>query len=302
MTLYQNGASVGSGAGSNGASTAPFAIGYWPAYSIPFEGLIGEVYLYSSALSSANRTSIDTSESRYFASTGFATPYSGASVVQFGPGEDCSAGHVLDFEHTQPFTAFAAIQMYNMPNTESVIIDNDDPGNNYAGYQLVVNGPSLFSSYGGRLLLRLMNNVFSTHIDVVGSTNVADGKKHFVAVSYDGSGLAAGVKLYVDGVQETMTTLSDTLSGTMVSSGQTFLVGDQYGNYTMHGSIGHVQIDTVARSPSYIASYSTPSSLPPIDAKTAISLSFTEGSGTTAADASGNNHNCTLSSANMWVP
>ena len=70
----------------------------------------------------------------------------------------------------------------------------------------------------------------------------------------------------------------------------------------MRGTLVHFQIGNVLRSPSYIASYSTPSNLPQIDANTTISLPLTDGSGATAADTSGHGLNGTLSTANMWVP
>ncbi len=52
-----------------------------------------------------------------------------------------------------------------------------------------------------------------------GSTNIKDGKWHFVSFTYDGSNAVTGIQLYVDGTLETMTTFLNTDPGTLVDSG-----------------------------------------------------------------------------------
>ena len=63
---------------------------------------------------------------------------------------------------------------------------------------------------------------------------MADGQWHDVAVSYDGSGSASGVKIFEDGVQDTATNvLADSLSGSIVSPTQgPLIIGSQTGRLT----------------------------------------------------------------------
>ena len=298
VNVYVNGTSAATATGaSNTAPTVGLMLGGYNG-NATFSGMFAEVFVYSSALSGASLASIDANEGATWGDLGFETPYSGASSVQFGVNQVVSLGNVLDYERTQPWTVFAAIQLYNNPNSVGQVIFSNVPasGPPYPGYELWIDT-------SGHLRVRLINNQPSNYLDVSGTTNVVDGKKHFVSASYDGSSTAAGVKMYVDGVPETTTILADVLSASIIGTGQGMILGAQQGPiFELSGTLGHFQIDNVARSAAYIAAHATPASLPPIDANTALSLALTDGSGTTAADASGNGHNGTLTSANMWVP
>ena len=144
---------------------------------------------------------------------------------------------------------------------------------------------------------------------MIGTTNVIDGKKHMLAYSYNGSSTAAGVKVYVDGVPETMTVHSNAtrlLLRWSVLGRRTLIVGNQAvrGVRSHRRTLAGSRSTTLARrSASYIANY-TPTSgtkIPPIDANTDMCLLLNDGSGTTATDSSGHSRNGTLNSAGMWV-
>jgi len=60
---------------------------------------------------------------------------------------------------------------------------------------------------------------------VYSTTSVADGAWHHVAYTYDGSGDAAGVKIYVDGVLAPKVTYLDTLDGEFAASSPLALLG-----------------------------------------------------------------------------
>ena len=124
-----------------------------------------------------------------------------------------------------------------------------------------------------------------------------------MAVTYDGSGLASGVKIYVDGVLDTATTtLVNNLSGSIVSQGP-LIVGNQAGyesQFALNGSLADFSISDVARSASYIAQNASFSSAPPVDAATVLAYSFSAGSGTEVQDLSADSYNATLSSSAMW--
>ncbi len=109
-------------------------------------------------------------------------------------------------EQTAPPAPRSTRASYNNPNSVGQVIFSNVPasGPPYPGYELWIDT-------SGHLRVRLINNQPSNYLDVTGATNVVDGKKHFVAASYDGSSTAAGVKMYVDGVPETTTILADVL-------------------------------------------------------------------------------------------
>ena len=134
---------------------------------------------------------------------------------------------------------------------------------------------------------------------VCGSTNVVDGRPHLIAVSWDGSGLASGFTIYIDGVKETVTSIVfDSLAAhTIVDPradgfAQNLAVGMQIndnGNQ-LKGRLGFLQIDQTVRDHAYITNNFSPANPgpPPNDATavtgTAFRLLFNEGSGTTVHD------------------
>jgi Concanavalin A-like lectin/glucanases superfamily len=199
-------------------------------------------------------------------------------------------GNVLQYERTQPWTVMAAIKMFSKPPEANIIFTNVLAGKPYSGYEFWVDA-------SGFLHVRIINNIVNNYIGKVGTTNVCDSTWHFVAATYDGSSLAAGVKIYLDGVLQPMTTESDSLTGSIVAPGQQMLIGNQNGRsstFYARGYIDEFSIHNVVRSASYIAAIS-PTTLPQIDANVQLMYHFDEGDGTIAHDASGNHLNATFS-------
>ena len=299
-TLYVDGAAAGTGARTNSASTAPLQIGGYPGGNdFVVEGLIGEVFVYGSALADADRLAIDASAATAFPLTGFSTPYSGTSCLQFGWGQSVNFGNVLNYPKTQPWTIWAAVQCYSLPpnGASDVIVANVTGTTTYQGYAL-----ELLDD--GHPRVRVISDFSATaYVDVVGTTFIPDGKKHTITATYDGSGLAAGVSIYVDGVLETVTRPMDTLGATINGGGQLLLVGNQQGipELNFRGTISFFQIDKIARSAGVIGAFHG-GALPAKDANTDLCLLLNEGSGAAVGDSSGNARNGTLPSATMWVP
>ena len=302
-SLYANGVqTVTGGTGGSSANTAGFAIGGFVSGGYGFSGLMSEAYVYTSGLSPANRNAIDANLASFWNNTGFSTPYSGTHAVEFDVNETIVCGNVLDYERTASWTAWCAVQMFYRPSFACVLYSNAANGTS------TVKCHEYWIDTTGKVRVRIISDYTNVHyIDVVGSTNVVDGKKHMIVYSYNGSSLASGVQIYVDGVLETMTTNNDTLNATIIEAGQSLYIGNQNPGTTvtyMMGTISHFQIDNVVRSPSYIANY-TPTSgtpIPPIDANTDICLLLNDGSGTTATDATSHARNGTLTHASMWIP
>lgn len=85
----------------------------------------------------------------------------------------------------------------------------EDGGTN-RGYQFLMDA--------GKLRVRIVNTGGSDEIDVVTVNTFNDGIPHGAAMVYTGSGTAAGVTIYVDGLPVATTTASDSLTGTILDA------------------------------------------------------------------------------------
>jgi hypothetical protein len=224
------------------------------------------------------------------------------SALSISSGQEINAGAVLAYDRNQPWTMMAELDVAQNPTQAAVIASNlVGSGSAHPGYQVFID-PS------GHLQVRLVSN-YSTgnDIDVQSSFVVTDGNWHDIAVSYDGSGSASGIKIYEDGKQDTATTvLANSLTGSIVSStAAPLIIGNEAGyesSYDLHGALEQFSISDVVRSAAYIAQYSSPGSAAPVDANTALDYNFNHNTGSTIVDdLSSNGHNGTLSSSAMWT-
>ena len=311
VKIYADGAQTGSGSASSttGASTNPVNIGSLQQNSFQFQGLISEVYLYPSALTPTQIAAINANEVATFPQTGFQNYYNGSCAVQPGAGNYLLFGNVLDYEYTQPWTMYAQVHMFSVGGgAEGGIGANIDhaTGPTFKGY-LVAALLSIGSPYiPGALSLRIISDLNANkHLQLAGAKSLCDGQPHLLAVTWDGSGVAAGFKAYIDGVQDTLTVIADALGGNSIVGGtQNFSVGCQAndGGNAVNGRVGFFQMDNIVRSQSYIATNFTVAGPPPNTVNTVIRLMMSEGSGTTVHDTSTNGFTGTLTSSGMWAP
>ena len=206
-----------------------------------------------------------------------------------------NAGQILAYEHTQPWTVLCGARLIYKPSRASILFTKATIGPAWPGYEL-------WFDQNGNLHSRLINDIRSHYIGVHDNTNWSDGKWHIFGATYDGSGLAAGVKLYVDGVQQTTTVESDTLDGnSIVGTTQIFQLLNQNGEaFGLLGQMAHFQLSNIVRSAAYISAFKGPSSQPAVDTNHVLYYNFTEGNGTTTADHSSGGHNATLTTSSHW--
>lgn len=121
----------------------------------------------------------------------------------------------LSFTTASPFT----LSCWTKSSTASdmIFLSKELNSGTFAGYYMVTKGSN------GVLRLFVQNS--SAFIEVDGATNVLDGAWHHCTATYDGSGVAAGCKLYVDGKPESQTTVSDNLAGASIVSTAPFVLG-----------------------------------------------------------------------------
>jgi peptidoglycan hydrolase-like protein with peptidoglycan-binding domain len=306
VQFYTNGATDGSATGhGNSASSAPLSIGAASNGNNYMTGMVSEIFGYGSVLGSATLSNIAADTASYWGvTTPVATPnaFAGSSGVEFPSGQYISAGNVLQYEKTQPWSMLTSIYMNGRPSGGGVpaaLVFGDTHGTPYMGYEVWIDEV-------GFIRVRILNSYTgSNYLGVLGSIDVADSKWHRIGVTYDGSGTAAGVKMYVDGVLDSEATIEkDALTGSSVSTGA-FEIGNQYGfetAYYMRGALDEFQLCNTSRSASYMEQNTTGSALPSVDANVVLDYPFNEGSGTSTADLSTNNYTGTLSSSSMWLP
>lgn len=223
-----------------------------------------------------------------------------------------SAGKAaLNWDRTQAWSVLFAIRKATVPGDGAhpgsdahVIFSNvAAPGTSYRGWEA-------YFDVSGRVVIRIMSAAFGTsvgtnYLERRSTNNICDDKVHIVCITYDGSSTAAGVKVYVDGVAETMTTARDTLTGTLVNSPvNDFWIGNQITFdtiYMLEAALDHFMVYDRALSGAEVAARSTVATLPGVEANVVLRLAMDEGTGTTVADSSGNGYDGTLTSSTQWV-
>jgi hypothetical protein len=134
---------------------------------------------------------------------------------------DCSDNSYLSFERNQTYTLSAWVKT-NSANGS--ILSKMNASGNFRGYDL-------YCKSDGVIRAHLIHSLNSNEIIVDGSTQIDDGEWHFVVITYNGSSIASGVKIYVDGTLESLTIVKDTLNKT-IQIDVNFIIGAQSGgNY-----------------------------------------------------------------------
>lgn len=203
------------------------------------------------------------------------------------------------WENTQAWTVSAVTKFYG----SAVAVVLTSAGSDPFPFPMEV-----FIDQSGFLNGRVVSN-FTTnnYISVHGSTFLFDGNSHQLVVTYSGSKTAAGLKLYVDGVLETMTTDTDGLTGSSVNANPLWIgaqaSADSGTGPPLHpfDRIAFVRVSNIARSGAFITANNSLTQGHAVDANTVLAYDFTEGSGTSTADSSGNNYTGTLSSSGIWT-
>ena len=228
---------------------------------------------------------------------------SNSQSISFAANQYITLGNTLQFDSNQSWSVASKIQLdapppgpsYWLPGGGASLVFGNTNGAPYQGYELWLDDT-------GDLRVRIMSNFLAgQYIDVAGSTNVADGKVHFIGATYDGSSTAAGVTLYVDGIRERSAVLSDSLVGSSASNGP-MIIGNQLDGwqdqFQLDGDMASFALSDVVRDPSYFQPSSTIA--PTYDSHTLVDLDFTTGSGLTVSDLSSYSNNGVLSDPTMW--
>jgi hypothetical protein len=127
----------------------------------------------------------------------------------------------LNFERGTPFTLFANFRPGNTADDMMIMAQEQNSGN-FNGWYLIFGG----SSGSDTMMLFLQQNATKGGV-TRGSTALATGTTYSVVARYDGTtpSEASGIKVWINGVAETMTVVDNDLDGSIASTTADFALG-----------------------------------------------------------------------------
>jgi hypothetical protein len=139
------------------------------------------------------------------------------NALAFGTNDYVDTLLLNPFSRTSPFTISALLHC-NAPNASAIVSSFDSVGNVGIESQFMYGATN-------RVYLGIYGGV-GTYLEVWGLADMIKTQGlHFIATTYDGTGVAAGVQFYADGVNLAKTIVSDTLGITEPVSANTLRVG-----------------------------------------------------------------------------
>jgi hypothetical protein len=144
-----------------------------------------------------------------------------------------------DFEFDQPFTATFWTISRKDPHS-GAFVSRSTAGTNRRGWTIIHDG--------GKVTLELCHDGSDKSIRVTADKQLPADRWTAVAVSYDGSGTAAGVKVSYDGQPVAMRTTKDTLAKGTIKADGPLLVGGRTGGELLASGIGLANLTIWPRS------------------------------------------------------
>jgi len=140
----------------------------------------------------------------------------------------------IDYNEAASCTSWVYL---NVSATYDTIYGKQLNSGTYRGYQLTID-----SSH--KLEFKLVNTWPTNNITITDDNAISTGAWHHVAITYDGSQVAANVEFYIDGIKSaSKTTTYDTLSATTVTTDNLLLgnstvgVGHEFNGYLFDSRI-----------------------------------------------------------------
>jgi hypothetical protein len=125
---------------------------------------------------------------------------------------DFAAVSSFDFERTDPWTFSAWVKRSSTSSLNTIFAKGANSANGYLGYQII--GDNGIYNVNGIVVDLIHDTTTNAFIRVTAAAGL-DTNWHHLLVTYDGSSVASGVKIYVDGVAKTGTAQYDGLTATM---------------------------------------------------------------------------------------
>ncbi len=193
-----------------------------------FNGAIDDVAIYNKELTA--------SEVETIYNTGVAR-FSFSSMDLDGSNEHIVVGNVaaLQFERTDTFSLSAWIKQ-DVAGTDMIVCKLDASAPN-SGYDVFIDST-------GNINLEIINDVSTSRLQIETVHAFTDNEWHHVVATWDGdvAGGVLGANIYVDGTLEPVTTIHNTLSGSIATT-TPFQIGARDGaNFPFDGHIDDVAV------------------------------------------------------------
>ena len=142
---------------------------------------------------------------------------------------EVNLGNTNDFNYDDSTTFFAVFKTSG--STIQYLSSKTEAAATYKGW-------GWYLDTSGRVTFRIFYNGTGTGINVRTDASYNDGKIHYVVMTYDGSGTAAGVTFYVDGVAVIDVHVLDAGFGGDTLNSENWTLGDAtYGSLTFGGTM-----------------------------------------------------------------
>ncbi len=128
----------------------------------------------------------------------------GLTILQSGPAVELKGAG--DFDGKTGFSVGAWVKLSKRNTTGAIVAKMDTPANGHRGWDLWLQAD--------RVGMHLINNFPTDAAKVVAKTPLKVNQFHHVFVTYDGSQKAAGFKIFIDGVLQSLDVETDTLKST----------------------------------------------------------------------------------------
>ena len=161
-------------------------------------------------------------------------------AAEFRGGTEVSLGQAGDFDGHDPFAIGAWVNLYD---SKSVIFQKRDASEHWAGYELGV-GDLVYTGIRQRnlrIVVRLAASWPENAIEVRSRNRVLLDGAHHLFVNYDGSGKAAGLKIFVDGKPLETESVKDALRGSCRNSAP-LEIGNKNVGGLFKGQVGDLRI------------------------------------------------------------
>lgn len=160
-------------------------------------------------------------------------PFSTRSLFFNGTDEYVTMGNVLGFERTDAFSISCWVKAVFTSDGYLVTKVSEDP---FTGYALHFETAGTFRFF--------VSSALSTNAADVrtSSSGWDDGRWHHVCATYDGSSAIAGIRIYVDGKSQTLSTIRNNLSASILSSASFNLAGRTDGSVLFNDNMGEVAV------------------------------------------------------------
>ncbi len=167
-------------------------------------------------------------------------------ALEFDGTTHIAAGEVGAFEGDRAFSS--SVWIYPTSRDVSTVLSKMDDANSFRGYDVILEGNKVSAHF--------VHHWPDRGFNVVTKTPIKLNAWHHLAVTYDGSREATGVKIYVDGQSQELDILTNNkLDGTLLTD-KPFHIGQRSSSAPFQGRIDEVRLYTKALTPEEVVQLS----------------------------------------------